>query len=151
VPPDALERMTAAGRDTAAMVKAMFLSPEFGETKGKLVKQPVEWLLGALRQLGIEDRAMFYRGLSALDQVPLRPPSVGGWPSGTAWLTTFSTQTRLQASETLSARAKVTARGPDELAKLLSVQAWTPRTREILSRAKNPLAMALASPEYAVH
>lgn len=151
VPPDALERMTAAGSDIAAMAKAMFLSPEFGETKGKLVKQPVEWLLGALRQLGIEDRTAFYRGLSALDQVPLRPPSVGGWPSGTAWLTTFSTQTRLQAAEGLAARAKVTARGPDELARLLSVEAWTPRTREILSKAKNPLAMALASPEYAVH
>ena len=39
-------------------------------------------------------------GLRALGQVPFRPPSVGGWPSGAAWLTTSSVQARLKAGLT---------------------------------------------------
>ncbi|MBB5868834.1 uncharacterized protein (DUF1800 family) [Allocatelliglobosispora scoriae] len=172
MPAGAAERLgrAFAERDVTALVRALLLDEEFAATGGQLVKQPVEWLVGAARQLGIdarsagEKRKQLYQGLNRLDQVPFRPPSVGGWPSGTAWLTTFSTQTRLQLSQALAAGASAAAVDrlqaapasgrPDALARLLVVDAWTDRTRAILAdNAKDVrklIMLGLVSPEYAV-
>ncbi|MFD0822104.1 DUF1800 family protein, partial [Micromonospora zhanjiangensis] len=77
--------------DVTGTLRAIFTDPGFGRTRGQLVKQPVEWLVGALRQLDIRPSALadplrkqLQSGLDGMDQVPLRPPSVGGWPAGTA-------------------------------------------------------------------
>jgi uncharacterized protein (DUF1800 family) len=164
MPADALGRVSAAGLDIAAMVKAMFRDPAFAGTRGQLVKQPIEWMVGALRQLQIKPEAQWLRELSSLDQVPFRPPSVGGWPSGAQWLTTFSAQTRLRLSEVLANKAspaivdRITAAPAagraDALARLLVVDAWTERTRKVLTdsaaRPQRLIALGLASPEYAV-
>ena len=80
-----------AGRDVTALLRGAVRRPGVRRPpRGQLVKQPVEWVVGALRQLGIrpcgaaEQRApaACCAGCSGLDQVPLRPPSVGGWPAG---------------------------------------------------------------------
>ncbi|RKN40977.1 DUF1800 family protein, partial [Micromonospora endolithica] len=134
-------------------------------------KQPVEWLVGALRQLGVRPSALpeqrrrqVLAGLNAMDQVPLRPPSVGGWPAGTAWLTTSSLQARLRLATLLATVAAPAALDrlaaappdgrPDALARLLVVDAWSARTRAALAPlAKEPrrlLAAGLVSPEYTV-
>jgi uncharacterized protein (DUF1800 family) len=154
------------GRDVTAMIRTLVTAPEFPGTAGHLVKQPVEWLVGAVRQLGIDlagleqrRRAPILGGLRALGQVPFRPPSVGGWPSGGAWLTTSSAQARLRTGQALAALAPDvvdTLRGPDRLdvlARLLVVDAWTGRTRTALAQVRRPdhlLAVALATPEYTV-
>jgi len=98
--------------------------------------------------------------LRALGQVPFRPPSVGGWPSGAAWLTTSSAQARLKAGQALAALAPAAVdslgKGDrlDALARMLVIDGWTDRTRAALSGVKEPqrlLALALATPEYTVH
>lgn len=156
-PPPAV---AAAGRDTTAMLGAMCRTPEFAATSGTLVKQPVEWLIGALRQLGADVPDSAPAILRALGQVPFAPPSVGGWPAGTAWLTTSSTLARLRAGQRLAALAPATAdrlTGDDRLdalATLLVVDTWTDRTHAALRDVRDPrklLALGLASPEYAVH
>ncbi|MET8039298.1 DUF1800 domain-containing protein [Micromonospora sp. NPDC005215] len=160
-----------SGADTVATLRAIFSAPAFAQTRGTLVKQPVEWLVGALRQLGIRPSALpeqqhkqLLAGLNALDQVPLRPPSVGGWPAGAAWLTTSSLQARLRTAEMLAAAvnpavlarltAAPTAGRPDALARLLVVDGWSARTRAALTPlAGDPrklLAAGLVSPEYTV-
>jgi uncharacterized protein (DUF1800 family) len=160
-----------AGADTVATLRALFSSPAFAQTRGTLVKQPVEWMVGALRQLGIrstalpeQQRKQLLGGLNALDQVPLRPPSVGGWPAGPAWLTTSSLQGRLRLAGMLAAAASPTvldrlkaapvAGRPDALARLLVVDGWGARTRAALTPlADDPrklLAAGLVSPEYTV-
>lgn len=154
-------RIVAAGRTGTALLRAVLSDPEFPATNGQLVKQPVEWLVGAVRQLGLNIADVKAAGiLRALGQIPFRPPSVGGWPVGEAWLTTSSTQARLQAGQALAARAdKATARLTgndrlDALADLLVVDAWSDRTRTALGPVRDPrklLALGLASPEYAVH
>jgi hypothetical protein len=117
-----------------------------------------------MRQLQIKPEAGLLREFGALDQVPFRPPSVGGWPSGAQWLTTFSAQTRLRLSEGLATKASKTvldrltaapeAGRADALARLLVVDAWTDRTRKVLAgsaaRPQKLIALGLASPEYAV-
>jgi uncharacterized protein (DUF1800 family) len=154
-------RITAAGNDTTGLLRAVCRDPEFAATNGQLVKQPVEWLIGAIRQLGVDPaKAKAAAALRALGQVPLRPPSVGGWPVGTAWLTTSSTQARLRIGQALAALAPEAtdrlARGDRlaALADLLVVDSWTEGTRSALDGVRDPrrlLALALATPEYAVH
>ncbi|MFG1648294.1 DUF1800 family protein [Micromonospora sp. NPDC049275] len=160
-----------AGADTVATLRTLFSSPAFPQTRGTLVKQPVEWLVGALRQLGVrpsalpeQQRKQLLSGLNALDQVPLRPPSVGGWPAGAAWLTTSSLQARLRMAGMLAAAATpaVLARlsaapaagRPDALARLLVVDGWGARTRAALTplagEPRKLLAAGLVSPEYTV-
>ncbi|SFF04155.1 Uncharacterized conserved protein, DUF1800 family [Actinoplanes philippinensis] len=165
-PADVTARITAAGRDTTALLSALCRDPAFAATTGTLVKQPVEWLVGAVRQLGVPigrlsagEHRRLVSTLQALGQIPLRPPSVGGWPAGVAWLTTASTLTRLRAGQWLADLApEVTDRltGDDRLdvlADVLVVDGWTDRTVSALRAVTNPkrlLATALASPEYAI-
>ncbi|MEU6205908.1 DUF1800 domain-containing protein [Micromonospora musae] len=159
------------GPDTVTVLRRLFTAPAFPQTRDKLVKQPVEWLVGAARQLGVrpsalpeQGRRQLMAGLNALDQMPLRPPSVGGWPAGTAWLTTSSLQARLRLANQLAGAAapavlaRLTAAPaagrPDALARLLVVDRWSARTRAALTPlADDPrrlLVTGLVSPEYAV-
>ncbi|MGC4888163.1 DUF1800 domain-containing protein [Micromonospora sp. DT227] len=167
VPPPA----DLAGPDTVGTLRRIFTAPAFAQTRDTLVKQPVEWLVGAARQLGVRPAALseagrrrLLAGLNALDQVPLRPPSVGGWPAGTAWLTTSSLQARMRVADQVAGAADpaVLARlaaappagRPDALARLLVVDRWSDRTRAALAplagQPRRLLVAGLVSPEYAV-
>jgi uncharacterized protein (DUF1800 family) len=155
------------GRDVTGMLRTLVTAPAFAATRGQLVKQPVEWLVGAVRQLGIDlgavaagQRGPILGALRSLGQVPFRPPSVGGWPSGPAWLTTSSATARLKAGQALAALAPAAVeelgRGDRlaTLARMLVVDGWTDRTRVALTAVKEPrhlLGLALATPEYTVH
>jgi uncharacterized protein (DUF1800 family) len=163
--------LVAAGNDVTAMLRALGQDPAFPATAGHLVKQPVEWVVGAMRQLGIDaakldaqHRQPVLSGMRALGQVPFRPPSVGGWPAGEAWLTTSSAQARLRSGQALTALAPAVvqslseaAKGDrlDALARLLVVDGWTNRTARVLAGAADEprrlLALGLATPEYTVH
>jgi uncharacterized protein (DUF1800 family) len=161
--PDAIRGVATAHGDTAGMLRAILGSAEFRRTRGQLVKQPVEWAVGAMRQLGVnpDEQTQLVGLLNQLGQVPLSPPSVGGWPAGAAWLTTSATQLRLRAAQALAAKAPVdrltavpAAQRIDALARLLVVDAFTARTRAVLTDAtgdpRRLLALGLASPEYMV-
>ncbi|MDG4791678.1 DUF1800 domain-containing protein [Micromonospora sp. WMMD1102] len=163
--------LDAAAGSTGELLRALLRRPEFGQTRGGLVKQPVEWAVGAMRQLGIrpgrlaeQQRRELTNRLAGMDQVPLRPPSVGGWPAGPAWLTTSSLQSRMRLAALLAGAAapEVTRRlagtarteRPEALARLLVVDRWTPRTLAALTpMADDPrrlLVAGLVSPEYTV-
>jgi uncharacterized protein (DUF1800 family) len=174
LPSEVQARLVAAygpGRSVTALLGAVLRDPAFPGTRRQLVKQPVEWLVGALRQLGLSPatadartRKQLLAGLTALGQVPLLPPSVGGWPAGAAWLTTSSAQTRVRLATTLAARTgqstldSLAAGDPAArlaaLARLLAVDAWTERTAAALRPAagdpRRLLAVGLVSPEYSV-
>jgi uncharacterized protein (DUF1800 family) len=179
IPADTHQRLVTAygtGRDITAVLRAMFTDPAFAGTRGQLVKQPVEWAVGAMRQLDIVpgswkegDRKSLNSALDALGQVPFAPPSVGGWPAGAAWLSTSTAQLRIAlanrlagnvAPAALDAVASAPAPGrPDALARLLAVETFSERTRAVLLDAGNSgkqadlrrqIALALASPEYCV-
>lgn len=167
-PPDGVaERVAAAGTGTTTLLGAICRDPEFAATAGTLVKQPVEWLIGALRQLGVpagrlpaDQSQPLLNILRSLGQTPLRPPSVGGWPVGAAWLTTATTLARLRAGQRLAGLAPAAVdqlAGGDRLealANMLVIDGWTDRTAGALRGIKDPrrlLAAGLASPEYAIH
>ena len=97
--------------------------------------------------------------LNALGQVPFRPPSVGGWPGGIAWLSTAATRERLTFAGAMARKADLDAVAgsrdrPEAAAHLLGVDAWTDRTLAALKdAAADPVrlvTLALVSPEYLV-
>jgi uncharacterized protein (DUF1800 family) len=159
-------------RDINRLVSAIFTDEAFRATRAQLVKQPIEWMVGALRQLAIDpaqlstDRRaeLLQNGLDDLGQLPLAPPNVSGWPSNGAWLTTSSLQVRLLLANSLATTAGPAALDAvsggsasskvDALARLLVVDAWTDRTRAALTAAAgNPrrlITAGLVSPEYTV-
>jgi uncharacterized protein (DUF1800 family) len=158
------DRMVSAygpDHNVDAMLTAMLTDDGFAAAKSGLVKQPVEWAVGAIRQLGIPPAKLrdklgqqVLSGVRAMGQMPLRPPSVGGWPAGTSWLTTSSLQVRMRVAAQLAAAAAQPPKDVDELARILAVDAWTDRTRQALQAAKGKpqslITLALISPEYAV-
>jgi uncharacterized protein (DUF1800 family) len=142
------------------MLRVLFEDDAFRGTGSTMVKQPVEWFVGAMRQLGLrlgnltpETHTVIMDGLRSIGQVPFAPPSVGGWPAGGVWLNSAAAQVRLGLAGTLASLAEIDRLTPEELAYLLSVDAWTDRTYAVLRGVKDPrhlLTLGLASPEYLV-
>jgi uncharacterized protein (DUF1800 family) len=83
-------RFRAGGYDIAALLRDLLLSDAFwaGENRGALVKSPVELLVGAMRQFGLEppDPMPLVRKSAQLGQNLLVPPNVKGWPGYTDWI-----------------------------------------------------------------
>lgn len=146
------------------LMRSVFLHPEFtAPASGTgLVKQPIEYVAGALRALGV--RAGTYPGLlsqlTALGQAPLAPPNVGGWPQNGYWLNTSTALQRLRLASNLVPRADlgVLAETPaagqvQAAADLLGLaDGWGPTTTKALSRAAGQpavlMTLALVAPEY---
>lgn len=165
-----LQRLVAAygaQRDITALLKAILTAPEFAAAAGTLVVSPLEWLVGAVRALGVEvgdDHAArpLIQVLRSLGQLPFYPPSVAGWPSGQAWLSTSSVTTRLAASQALAARADLSSVARlgqssrvEATAHLLGIPALSDRSARVLSGvASSPtrlVTLALNTPEYLSH
>lgn len=156
----------------AGLLRSIFLHPQFRSDASRtgLVKQPVEWVAGTLRALGVPPAAVaagdppVYPVLAALGQVPFDPPSVGGWPQNDGWLSSASALARWRWADALvrhptadlSAVADAApAARPDAAASMLSVAGWSPATASALARVaddpRNLVALALVSPEYVVN
>jgi uncharacterized protein (DUF1800 family) len=165
--PVAADLAAAWARDQRGdtLVRAMLLHPRFtsAEVKQGLVKQPVEWVVGALRSLGLaagdpQVGQATAAVLQALGQVPFNPPSVGGWPAQAGWLTTATQLSRLRYAQLLASKADLStlagvapAARPLAAAGLLGVDVWGDRTTAALARAasepKALMALALIAPE----
>jgi uncharacterized protein (DUF1800 family) len=159
--PDKLrEAMAAAFPAPLAMLRILFNDNAFQLTRGTLVKQPVEWLVGAMRQLGLRPATLpadtfgqLLGGLEALGQRPFAPPSVGGWPAGASWLTSAAASVKLGLAHTLAGLAPVGHLTPEDVARLLAVDSWSDRTYAVLRGVRDSrllLTLGLVSPEYLV-
>jgi uncharacterized protein (DUF1800 family) len=168
-PPDdaALGRLTSAygpSRDIRALLRALTAEPAFRDQASTIVKQPVEWLVGVLRALKVRPSALsegdqntMLAGMRGMGQVPFQPPSVGGWPSGAAWLTTAAGLARLQVARVLTARADFAGLSGDPvtaIGSVLGVEVWSERTRAALkplaAKPAQLAAAAVCAPEYVI-
>lgn len=158
----AVVRLTpAAPVEVAALLPRMFGDPAFRTTKGALVAQPVEYVVGVLRQLHLTPaQVRVGQALAGMGQVPFQPPNVGGWPAGQTWLTTAAALARITFAEQCAQQADLSAvsdvpaaqRIP-AIARLLSLpDGFGPQTTTALQSAgADPAALvatALVSPEY---
>lgn len=164
-PPDAatvarLAKAYGPERNVRSLLTAMVGEPAFRDSESALVKQPVEWAIGLMRALRIQpgklpekEQTKLLAGLRGMGQLPFRPPSVGGWPSGASWLTTSAGLTRLQLAQHLAKQAELPALSVDGVAALLGVDGWSARTKAALAGVKDPAqltAVAACAPEYVV-
>lgn len=160
IPTSTLDKMVAAYPVGISMLRVLVEDQEFRSGHHQQVKQPVEWLVGAVRQLRLRparfsDQTLqrILTGLKSLGQVPFAPPSVGGWPSGSAWLTSAAAQVRLGLAQVIADEATIGRMTVEELADLLAIQTWTNRTYSALketTNSRNLLTLGLVSPEYVV-
>lgn len=149
--------------DISAMLTAMMLSDDFTAALGRVVINPVDWLVGAVRALQVPlDDATVKRllvVLKGLGQVPFYPPSVGGWPCGQAWLSTaaadirFATAAALVKTANLDAISGTAQAGRvDAVGYLLGIGRWSGRSRGTLQNAaadpRRLVAVALNTSEY---
>lgn len=168
----ALARVTAAygqRRDSTAMFRAMFTDEAFADADNVLVKQPIEYVVGSLRALRVRPSKLpekvrgrlLTRTLAGLGQVPFAPESVGGWPTGAAWLTTAAAQVRIGFAQGLVRQADLSdvesasaKDRPELLARKLGVGSWGDSTRGVLTAAardpRDVTAIALTAPEHLV-
>jgi len=153
--------------DVTSLLRAIFSHPDFTSpgVTGGLVKQPVEYVVGALRAFGVDGTALASRPdgvlevLTGLGQLLFDPPSVGGWGQNEYWLSTAAALTRWQFAgrlTTLVDLSPVADAAPnarvDAVAELLAVDTWSTATAEALRRAGGDptllVTLALVSPEY---
>lgn len=149
------------GLDIAAALRAVFMHPAFRSPASRtgLVKQPVEYLVGAARVLGLDAAAGLPGMAAALGQVLFDPPNVGGWGQNGYWLTTATAGVRLRVALRLAGRADLSelealppGRRVGAVAGLLGLDGWGPTTAAALAGAvAEPVALtalALTAPEY---
>jgi uncharacterized protein (DUF1800 family) len=105
------EAYYASNHSIAAMVRAMLSSPQFFSAKAyrARVKSPLEFVVGAIRLLGLETNAQGLAPiLQNMGQVPFDPPNVSGWDGdklSSAWMSTQSWMTRVNFVNELMAVA----------------------------------------------
>ncbi len=157
----------ASDHSVANLLHSIVTNPEFATetTFSGLIKQPIEYLVGALRALSVTGAEVQAKPagvlavLAELGQVPFDPPSVGGWGQNAYWLSTAAALARWQFARRLSEvgdistvadappRSRVEAAG-----QLLSVTTWSSTTAKALSSAasnpENLVTLALVSPEF---
>ena len=151
------------------LLGAILHHPSFASTRAMrgLVKQPIEYLVGTLRLLGLRTAA-FSEGtlvylLASLGQQPFVPLNVGGWGQNQYWLSTSASNNQLSLAWNVAQYADLTeildlngspGAQVDAVKKLLAIDAWSDRTYRALWKtadkgsAQELLVMALVSPEY---
>jgi uncharacterized protein (DUF1800 family) len=159
---DLASQYGASGLDGRVLARATLERLAAGDGQ-PAVQQPVPWLVAAQRATGgtVAPRARL-AGLKAAGQLPMVPPSVAGWPLGTAW---FGASTVVARYGLAGAVAATTVDGPalaaatgfdfDVLADALGhpegfADATVDAGRQVQSDPRAVLALALTSPDLAL-
>jgi uncharacterized protein (DUF1800 family) len=156
----------ARDRNIASLLRAIFEHPQFTSPAAMtgLIKQPTEYVVGALRALGFTTTDVLKgKGLeevmAGMGQILFDPPSVGGWGQNQYWLSTAAALARWKLAQRLSELADLSpitdvtpSARVEATASLLSVPGWSKTTNVVLTQAQgDPVALmtlALVSPEY---
>jgi uncharacterized protein (DUF1800 family) len=78
----------SSGYNIKEAMKVIFLSNWFYESKGKLIKSPIDLIvgLGKTFNLKFDEPSAIINSQHYLGQVLFKPPNVAGWPSGKKWI-----------------------------------------------------------------
>ena len=159
----------AADRNITSLLRAIFEHPEFTSSTATtgLIKQPTEYVVGALRAFGFNASGVVRNelGLQAvmadMGQILFDPPSVGGWGQNEYWLSTSAALARWRFAHRLCNAADLSPISDvspgsriEAAAEFLSVPSWSTTSYAALGRARDPATMmtlAMSSPEYSTN
>jgi uncharacterized protein (DUF1800 family) len=104
IPADTLAALSAEyranGYKLKPLLRGILTHPLIFESldEPNLVKPPVVYMVGVLRQLGAPMKGAVVTGaLANMQQLPYRPPNVSGWEGGLSWFNTNTVQARFDA------------------------------------------------------
>jgi uncharacterized protein (DUF1800 family) len=104
----------ASSYDIKVALRAILLSDAFWarENRGTLVKSPVEFIVGTLRQLEVQPPSglPFAIVSAGMGQNLFSPPNVKGWPGGNAWIDANTLLARKQFVDRLARADEVPQR-----------------------------------------
>ncbi|TKC87335.1 DUF1800 domain-containing protein [Trinickia terrae] len=99
------DRFRASHYDIKVALRGLFLSDAFwnDDNRGVLVKSPVEFVVGALREfdVGYDGTEPFAGTVRNLGENLFYPPNVKGWPGGQTWINSSTLLARKQFVEQL--------------------------------------------------
>ena len=138
--------------DVKTVLTELLSSAEFYASRARIIRSPVEYVVGALRTLGqpkLEPKALLNLTQTAgrMGQLLLQPDNVKGWDGGREWINDSTLLLRLQvaAALTLGKSAPALDAAPSALALLGSDRA--PAALKTLN-ARQRTYLALVSPEF---
>lgn len=84
------DRFYQSGYEIKVLLREMFSSKVFYEARGSLIKSPVDFLVGTIRQFRVEPSVTIPYALASkkLGQELFNPPNVKGWSGGKKWINT---------------------------------------------------------------
>ena len=149
---DQMARMLETDWELKPLLMALFQSEAFFSSRAKegIVKTPMEQFLGFMRSTGlIGDPTTIYDRMQRLGNFIGQPPTVDGWPEGTAW---FSAQDMVERANLINyfaaeQRVAQAAIGID-VADLLP--SGTPNATEVVDALALRLRLALGDSERTV-
>ncbi len=107
--PELIDRLaqifTTQNRSIAALVAAVFTSPEFYSPKAyrSRLKSPLYFVVGSIRQLELQaNYPQLLNQLRTMGQPLYNPPSVKGWPADQGWLNSASLLNRLNLAQRMT-------------------------------------------------
>ncbi|MHB8644594.1 MAG: DUF1800 domain-containing protein [Thermomicrobiales bacterium] len=103
-----LDAWNQTGGEIRSVLRALFLSDAFTAERAASahVKNPAAWTVGILRGLTVDITGEQLVGLMTVqDMTIFRPPNVGGWPNGTAWISPSNQVSRFNLAGGLVAKA----------------------------------------------
>ncbi|MDP7206028.1 MAG: DUF1800 domain-containing protein, partial [Pirellulaceae bacterium] len=133
------------GNRVRPVLKQLFLSKAFFSEAAMTtrVKSPVEYLVSTWKSMGLEEvpqKSRLQNDLAEMGQVPFYPPTVEGWDSGPAWITSSTLLARYNVAGRLLLGAEVDPSRPTLL--LPPALAWVPVTRSPGAREAEFSSMA---------
>ena len=107
------------GGEIRAVLRALFLSDAFTPERATTahIKNPAAWTIGAVR--GLEANVAGEELVRIMDAQGMRlfyPPNVGGWPSGTAWISPSNQVVRFNLAAGIVMKAQSLAGKVDDAA-----------------------------------
>ena len=150
--------------ELAPVLRALFRSRAFyrADVMHAAVKSPTEYVVGAVRHLGVEDPDWIRLGgaMTLMGQRLFFPPTVAGWDGGTAWMNSGTVFTRSDVAAALIAGRLgvpnlVPLASPDAITAQLLARPLAPARQAVLSQTSAPsingaIHLVMTLPEYQV-
>ena len=139
--------------DMKTLMRAVFASSHFTAPQSyrTLVKSPIEFMVHAVRALGVPNSKLIVAAGSGMGQSLFDPPDVGGWPNNESWISSNTVVERVNFVTSALSQVKTALPTMSDAARVHLDGVLSPQTASLLNQAADARArwfITLASPEF---